>query len=51
MFHSKMHNLILIGKIFTGCMEQAFKHSYVKYLSNQMILKFPHKLAYNYLYT
>ena len=31
--------------IFTGCLEWAFRHLHVKYLSNWMILKFSHKLA------
>ena len=40
MFCSKMHNFDLNLKIYTGFIEQAFKHPHVKYLSNQMILKF-----------
>ena len=43
MIHSKIHNLCLIEQIFTGCKEQAGRYSQVKYLSNQMILKFLHK--------
>ena len=49
MFCSKMHNFDLILKIFRGCIEQAFRHPHVKYLSDEMILKFLHKLAYHYL--
>ena len=49
MFCSKMHNFALILKIFPGCIAQAFSHPWVKYLSDWMILKFSHKLTYNYL--
>ena len=45
MFCSNMHNFDLISKIFTGFIEQTFRHLHVKYLSNEMILKFSHKLA------
>ena len=51
LFHSKMHNFCSFEKIFTGCIEWAFKHPHIKYLSDQIILKFVHKLAYNYRYT
>ena len=37
-----------IAKIFTGYVEQAYRHLHVKYLSDLMILKFSHKLIYNY---
>ena len=40
-----------IGKIFTGYVEWAFRHPHVKYLTILMILKFLHKLVYNYRYT
>ena len=49
MFYSKMHNFALTLKIFTGYIEQAFRHLWVKYLSDQIILEFSHKLTYNYL--
>ena len=48
MFCSKMENFDLIAKIFTGCVEWAYKNLNVKYLSNEMNLKFSHKLTYNY---
>ena len=41
-----MHNFCSIGKIFTSCIEQASRHPCAKYLSDRMILKFSHKLAY-----
>ena len=40
-----MHNFDLILKLFTGCIEWAFRHLHVKYISEWMILKFLHKLA------
>ena len=49
MFCSKMHNFDLILKLFPGYIEQAFGHLHVKYPSDWTILKFLHKLAYNYL--
>ena len=48
MFCSKIDNFSLIANIFTGSVEQAYMHPHVEYLSDQMNLKFPHKLAYNY---
>ena len=51
MFHSKMNNFCPIEKIFTGCIEWALRHLHVKYLRDWMILKFLHKVAYNYKYT
>ena len=45
---SKMHNSDSISKIFTGCIERAFRHPHVKYISDQKVWKFLHKLAYNY---
>ena len=49
MFCSKMYNFDLISKLFTGCIEWAFRHLHVKYLIDWMILNLSHKLAYNYL--
>ena len=49
--HSKMHNFCSIGRIFTGWIEEAFRNPHVKYLSDWMIFKFFHELAYNYRYT
>ena len=46
-----MYNFCLILKIFTGCIEWAFRHLHIKYLRDQRILKYSHKLAYNYKYT
>ena len=45
MFCSKLHNSWPIFKIFTGCMEWTFRHPHMKYLSNQVILKFLHKFT------
>ena len=45
---SKMHTFHSILRIFTGCVEQAFRHPHVRYLSDQMFFKILHKLAYNY---
>ena len=47
MFHSKIHNFFIL-KLFTGCIEWAFMYPHVKYQSDQVILKFLHKLTYNY---
>ena len=43
-----MNNFDSIVKIFTDCVQWAYKHLHVKYLSDQMNLKFSHKLTYNY---
>ena len=41
MLCSKMHNFCLIEKkIFTGCIEWAFRHLHVKYLKKSVILNF-----------
>ena len=45
MFHSKINNYCSIEKIFMGYVEWTFRHPHIKYLSNQMNLKFSHKLA------
>ena len=43
--NSKIYNICSVAKIFTGCIKWAFRYLHVKYLSNQMIFKFLHKLA------
>ena len=40
MFCFKMDDSVLILKIFVGYIEWEFRHPHVKYLSDQMILKF-----------
>ena len=51
MFCPKMYHFDWIPKIFTGGIGQACRHPHVKFLCNWMILKFLHKLAYDYWHT